>query len=214
VEDAPAVEQGHPRGDPGRLGLVVGHVQRRPALGVVERAQLVEETLADRLVQAIEWLIQEQHAWPGRHGPCDGDSLLLPARELVRVAPAQPVQTDQIQRRVYPCLVLAFWHPTVRQPERHVLADRQVREQQKSLVDHRHAPTLGRQPTDLPIVEVDPAVLGRDQPGLQTQDGRLAAAPEECHTLAGRDIQGEAVQDQRAPESDAGILDTDRGPGL
>jgi hypothetical protein len=83
---------------------------------VVERAQLVEETLADRLVQAIEWLIQEQHAWPGRHGPCDGDSLLLPARELVRVAPAQPVQTDQIQRRVYPCLVLAFWHPTYGSP--------------------------------------------------------------------------------------------------
>src|SRR5205814_683711 len=80
-----------------------------------------------------------------------------------------------------------------------VLRDRHVRPERVALEDHRHAPSLRRHHAlrrrESPLAHPDLAGLRLEEPGDETERGRLAAAgrAEERDELAGLHLQREAV---------------------
>ena len=82
-------------GDLHRLLLVVGDEDRRHVDLVVEAAQPLAKLLADVRVEGAERLVQKQHL--GLHGEraSERHALALAARELRRVAVAEPLEMDE-----------------------------------------------------------------------------------------------------------------------
>ena len=87
-----------PIGQRERLLLVVGDVDRRDAELALDRADLLAQRDADLRVERRQRLVEQQDLRLDRQGPRQRDPLLLPARQLVRVAVALVRQVDQLEQ--------------------------------------------------------------------------------------------------------------------
>ena len=93
LDDAPGVHHGDPVGERGDHGEVVSDVQRRHAVPLGQGPDRLEHVGLGAHVETGGRLVEHDHRGPGgeRHG--QADSLLLTARQLMRVA------TEELWRR-------------------------------------------------------------------------------------------------------------------
>ena len=188
VEPAPA-EHGHAIAQVERLLLLVGHEQGRDPHPLDQRVELTPRALAETRVEVGKRLVEQQHPRLGGEGARQGDPLLLPARQFVRLAPLEPGEVDQFQRRRDLAVAALPVEPV--QPEAHVIADVQVREQRVVLEHHPAAPPRGRQRRHVLALDREASRVRELEPGEQAQHGRLAAPrrPEQRHDLTARDLE-------------------------
>ena len=98
-----------------RLGLVVRHIDERDADLLLQVDQLELHVLAKLRVERGERLVEQQHRRVRDERPRDRDALLLPAGELVRIALAEALQANvlergrDLRRRSRAAGVLAIW---------------------------------------------------------------------------------------------------------
>ena len=93
-------------GDLHRLLLVVGDEDRRHVDLVVEAAQPLAELLADVRVQRAERLVQQQHLGLDGERASQRHPLALAARELRRVAVAEPLEVHEPDQLLHPLVDL------------------------------------------------------------------------------------------------------------
>ena len=87
-----------PVGQRQRLLLVVGDVDGRDPELALDRPDLLAKGDPDLGVEGRQRLVEEEDLGLDGEGPGEGDALLLPARELVRVAAALLGQVDQLEQ--------------------------------------------------------------------------------------------------------------------
>jgi hypothetical protein len=103
---APAVEHTDEIADGEGLFLVMGDQNRRGAALLENVAHLQAELLAQSHVEVGKRLVEQQQAWRGCQGAGQGHPLLLPARQLVGIAPVEAGQIHQFEHvRHYGCRV-------------------------------------------------------------------------------------------------------------
>ena len=133
--------------------MVVSHEHGRGACGTQDALDLVAHLRAQVGIEARKGLVQEHQGGRRRHGTGDGNPLLLPTGELVRVAVLEPAHAHQFEDLVNAGLAGAAVQ--LGQAEAHVLGNREVRKERVILEDDADAPILGGHgmpgsPHDLP----------------------------------------------------------------
>src|SRR5205823_8852073 len=96
--DATLVHHGDAMRKGERLGLIVSHVDERDADLFLQVDELDLHFLAQLRVEGGQRLVEEQHGRVRDQRPAERDALSLPTGELVRVALAEALQTDVLQR--------------------------------------------------------------------------------------------------------------------
>ena len=76
----------------------MGDVDERDAHLLLERRELELQRLAQLGVEGAERLVEQEHPGPQHEGPGEGHPLLLPARQLVRLALLEAGEPHQLQR--------------------------------------------------------------------------------------------------------------------
>ena len=193
VHDRDGVGHGH------GLFLVVGHVDEREADLGLDPLELDLHLATELEVQGSQRLVQQQHRRTVDDRPRQRDPLLLPARELGRLAPGHPGQLDQLEGRLH--LALHRLAATTTQAERDVLEDVEVREERVVLEDGVHRPLVRLGVRDVLVPDPDDA-LGRLLEAGDHPQRRGLAAPrrsEQGEERPRRDGQGQVVHgDERA----------------
>ena len=158
------------------LFLVVGHHHHGHAHFFDDVDQLELRLLAQLFVQRAQGLVQQQQLGPLGQAAGQGHALLLPARELVRLAFGKRAQLHQIEHFAGAFLNFVFGQTLALQAKGHVLPDVQVRKQRIALEHHVDGALVGRQPAHILPAQQNLARSGRFKPGQHAQQGGLAAA--------------------------------------
>ena len=127
---------------------------------MLDALQLELHLLAQLEVEGTERLVEEKHARPVHERPRERDPLLLPARELPRLAPLEPGKADELERFDDAAAEIALVHAATPETEGDVLEDREVREERIRLEDGVHVALVRRQWRNVDAAELD-APLGR-----------------------------------------------------
>ena len=185
-----------------RLLLVVRDVHEGDPQVVLEGLQLELELLAQLQVERAEWLVEEQHLRPVDERPRERHPLLLSSGQLARLARPEVLETDATQDLRDPSLQLGALDPLSAQPERHVLVDRQVREERVALEDGVHVALVRWEADDVLAAEQDRAGIGLLEASDHPQRRRLAAPgrAEQREEGAGRNLERDAVHGRDAVE--------------
>ena len=152
--------------------------------------------MAQGAVQGGEGFVQQDKGRGRGQGAGQGRALLLPAGELVRVAPFESPEAGQAQRLGH----VAAAALGAGQAEADVALDGQVREQRAVLRDVADVPGLGGDVQagclQHAAVEQDAAAIRGLKPGDQPQQRRLAAAggAEQGDDVAGGDGEVDPAQ--------------------
>ena len=186
-----AVEADEVRQVRGDAVEVVGGEEDRDA-GRVELAQQVQHLVPQAHVDAGGGLVEQQQLGPAEERPRDEHALLLAARELADVPPAELLETEPREHRGH-LVPLGTAGPGQQPP-----ADAG---HQDALVDrHREAPVdrldLGHVGHPQPGAPLDRALRRLEGPEHRAQQRRLAGARGADHAdqLAGRDLEIHAGQ--------------------
>ncbi len=89
-----------PVGERQRLLLVVGDIERGDAEPVDQRAQLAAQLHPDAGIERRHRLVEQQHFGIGGERAGQRDALLLAAGKLVRIAPGEMVDLDEVRQLV------------------------------------------------------------------------------------------------------------------
>src|SRR4029450_4567676 len=107
--------------------------------------------------------------------PRQGNPLLHAAGELPRLPLLGPRQVDETEDLTPAAGNLVAGNVPPPKPERHVLEDRQVREERVALEDRIHVPLVRRETADGPVAEEDDALVRLLEAADHAQRRRLAA---------------------------------------
>lgn len=138
VDDRDAIRERH------RLALVVRNVHKRDTDPIVNRVEFEKHVLTELEVKRRERLVQEEHLRTVHERPRDRDTLLLSARELVRILPRVFGELDHLQDRVDLLLDLLLVDLRELQRERDIVPDRHRREERVVLEDRMDAALVWR----------------------------------------------------------------------
>jgi hypothetical protein len=141
----------------------------------LERLQEELHLLAQLQVERPERLVEEEHARVVDERAREGDALLLPARELPRLAPTEPAELHELEHPLDPRPEILALDPAAAEAEGDVLRDREVREERVALEDRVHVAPVRRQPGDVAVAEVDRAGGGILEAPDHAERRRLAA---------------------------------------
>src|SRR5581483_6424715 len=162
---------------------------------VLDALQLELHLLAQLQVERPERLVEEQYARAVDERARERDTLLLPARELARLAAAVAGEPDDAQHLLDPALQVGALHALAPQAEGDVLEDRQVREERVALEDGVDVALVRRQPGDRSVAEEDRPLRRLLEAADHAQGRRLPAArrPEEGVELPALDLEVQVV---------------------
>ena len=190
----------------------MGDEDRRDADAPRELAKLRLHGLSEIAIECGQRLVQEYDVRVEHDGPCEGDSLLLPSRQLARIALLESGESYGLerapdQRRLVSGLELAHL-----EPERDVLPDREVRKEGKALEHHADAPPEGRQMSDVPVADSD---LARVRSGEARNDSKgrglaASARSEQRDELPGGHVERQGPERLHVPESLADVSQRNR----
>ncbi len=199
----PAVDQhADAVGERGGVAEVVRHEQRGEVQLREQVLQLSADDAAGLCVERRERLVEEQHGRVARQRASEGDTLALAAGDGIRALAREMVDAEALQQLAGP----------IASAERHVLPDRQVREQRVLLEDEADRPLVGVERDPLGAVEPrvlperDAPAIGTAQPGDRPQHGRLPGSgrPDERDPLA-PDVEREAQRVGAKADGDVGV---------
>src|SRR5512143_712965 len=210
LED-PVVEDGDPVAQSHRLDLVVGDVDRRRRIALLEPRQLGSHLDPQRGVEIRERLVEQEERGPPHEGAAESDALALAAGELARSAVEIRREAEVLGRVAEPLVRLRPRHLAHLEAEGEVLADRHVRVERVALKDHRDVAVARGDAVHDPSADRDRALAGLVEAGDEAQGGRLAASrrAHEDEELAGGNLEIEPREDARLPERLADLLETD-----
>ena len=171
----PVVEHGDPVAHRHRLDLVVRDVHRGHGEPALQRGDLAARLHAQLGVEVRQRLVHEEHQRLAHDGPPHGDALALTARQLGGFAVEELLEVEDLRRLADPFRPLLARDPLDLEVEPDVLGDRHVRVQRVGLEDHRDVAVLGMDGRDVPLADVDRALVDRLQPGQHPQRRRLPA---------------------------------------
>ena len=158
-----------------RLGLVVRHVDERDAGVLLHVDELDLHLLAELGIERRERLVEQQHRRLRHQRAGDRHALLLPAGELVRIAPAEAGEAHVLQRFGDLSGNVSVAGLRHLQRERDVALDGHVREERVALEHRAHRPRLRRPADEVLAVQHDAPAVGKVEPGNHPQERRLAA---------------------------------------
>ncbi len=186
-----------------RLGLVVRHVDERDADFLLQVDELDLQLLAQLRVERGERLVEQQHRRMRDERARDRDALLLPAGQLVRIAPVEADEPNVLERGLDARLPLAGRRAGHLQRKRDVALDRHVREQRVALEHRAHRARFGRAAGEVLAVEQDAARVGKVEARDHPQQRRLAAAgrTEQREEFAGLDREADVVDGREVAET-------------
>ena len=118
--------------------LVMRDQDRRHVQLALDLADGPSQFLADLGVQRAERLVHQQHLRPVRERPCDGNALLLPARELRGEPVIHALKGDELEQFLAARAAFRALHLADAQRELDVLADRHVAKQRVVLENEPH----------------------------------------------------------------------------
>ncbi len=173
----------------------MGHVEdRRPQLPA-DVQDLKLERLAELPIEGPQRLVHEQQLRFEDDGPGEGDALLLTARELARVAIAEPVELDERQRVGDPPRDLGTGSPPHLERKGDVLGGGHVGKQRVVLEHHADITPIWGDASHVAAVDLDRAARRRHEPRDHPEGRRLAGTrwAEERDELAASDLQVNAV---------------------
>ena len=170
IQDGDAVGHAH------RLFLIVRDVQHGHAEPLLDFLDLDLHLEAQILVEGAERLVHQhdRRVKDDRAGQCD--TLLLPARQLMRVAIGEAAEPHQVERPIHPLGDVVFGPAPSAQRESHILEDVQVGKDRIILKHHAETALLRRHGGDILAVEDDGALIWPHKPGDHHQSGGLARA--------------------------------------
>jgi hypothetical protein len=125
------------------FGLVMGDVDGGGAGLSYERCDLETHPLAQVCVEIGKRLVAQDQADPAYQRASKSDALLLPARELTRIAVTEEAETDAVEHVARLDSSLPGGDSVAPKREGDVLEDRQVGPERIVLEDHRESPALG-----------------------------------------------------------------------
>lgn len=139
LEQPAVADQGDVIGDGRGFVTVVGDHQDGRVQFLPDLRQQLAHGVPQFGVQGAEGFIEQQHRRARAQCPGDSYPLLLPAGKFCHRPRARSLHLDQIQegRRIVSGLLA--WRAAHGRCEGHVVEHVQVREQQRTLKDHRHA---------------------------------------------------------------------------
>ena len=164
----------------------------------LQRGDLRTGLHAELGVEVRQRLVHEEDLRLADDRPAHRDPLALATGERLRLAAEVLLQLEQLRRLLDPPVDLGLRGLAQLQRERHVLVHRHVRVEGVVLEDHRDVAGLRREVGDVPLVDVDRAVVDILQAGEHPQAGGLAAT-------------GGADQDEELPVADLQVELVDRG---
>ena len=147
---------------------------------VHERAQFAPGALAEGRVEVRERFVEQEDARLRRERARQRHPLLLAARQVGHRAPLEAGQVHQRERLGHPAGQLRAVHAPALEPERHVGADVEVREERVVLEHHAEAPRHRRQRRHVPPVE------HHASPRRATRTPRAAGASWSCRCRSAR----------------------------
>ena len=177
--------------------LVVRDEERRHALGLEDRAHLEREALAEIHVEVGEGLVQQQELRTRGEGTRERHALLLPARQLMRIARGPRFEADRREQLAYAVPARCLRRPA--QAERDVALDGEVGKERVVLEHDAHAARFRRlrhaRAAHRGAVQANLAGVDRFQPGDAAKHGRLATAagPQQAADFTLFEPQGEAI---------------------
>jgi len=187
--------------DAHRLGLVVRDVDGRDADALLQLADLDAHLLAQLGVEVGQGFVEQQQPRLHHQAARERDALLLPARELVRLARGQRLQPGEFEDALDALAQRARCDAAQSQPEGDVLEHVQMREDRVRLEHHRRVAHVGRLVVDASRTEPDLARAGLLEAGDHAQQRRLAAArgPEQRDELPLVDFEAHVGDREGAP---------------
>ena len=182
---------------------------------LLQALELGLHLLAKLQVERPERLVEQQDLRLINERACEGDALLLAARELRRSAIGERFELDEVEHLERPLAPFRGGNPPYAEPISNVVRDVHVRKERVVLEHGIDVALEGRNVGDVDTVEQHlPAVRvieARDQP----QTGRLAGAgrAQKREKLARRDRERDAVEGDDRAEGPGRLTQFDRRRG-
>jgi len=192
VENSDAV--GHRQ----RLTLVVRHEYHSDAEFLVEMLDFELHLFAQLLVERAERLVHQHQFGVENQRAGQRDALLLPARELLRIAVAVGTELNHAERARHLGVDFGVRQLAHRQRETQVVDDGHVRKQRVVLEHHADVALVRRHPVDDFTGQPDLAAGRRLEARQHHQAGRLARTrrAEQRQELAATNIEVQVTNDQ------------------
>ena len=196
----PVAQHRHPLAQGHRLGLVVGHEQRRGLQPAVQAHQLRTHRHTQLGVEVRQRLVHQERRRLTDHRPAHRHPLSLPTRQRRRLAVQQLPQTQRPSHGIHLLGALGLGDLAHPQPETEVLAHRHVRVQGVVLEHHGDVTLRWRQVGHIPITDRDRPVRDLLEAGDHPQHRRLATprGADEHHELPVVDVQRQVVHGAHA----------------
>ena len=200
--DPAAVHDSDPIAHRERLFLVVGHVHEGDPDLDLDPLQFELELAPEFEVECAERLVEEQHRGPIDERPGERHALLLAARQLVRLSALVAGQLHELECLADAIPRLGLGDALAAQPERHVVAHVEMREQRVVLEDHVHRALVGGVARNVPPAQLDPSPGRLFEPADHPQRRGLAAAAraEQREEFPGFDAKGDSVDRDDVPK--------------
>src|SRR5262249_19902913 len=182
-----------------RLTLVVGDIDRGDPDLALELLELELHAIAELLVERAQRLVEEEHGRTRDESPGEGHPLLLPARELARIARPVRGQLHESEGPAHSPFDLTARHPRHAEAKGHVLEHGAVGEEGVVLEDHAHVAPVGRHQIHALALDEDVARgrLHESRHRAQARSLSATGGAEKSEKLAPRHGEGDAVEGQR-----------------
>ena len=203
------VHDRHPLPQHERLILIMGHVQARKTVALVQAHNIRADTRAHLFIHTRQRLIKKNHRSTTNQSTRNTHTLRLTTRQLRRLTGLQPLKLQSLQQLT----VVVHINPTGKraQPgrEENIVLHAQVRVQNRALKHHTHRTALQR------LTSIGhPSRTRLLQAGNNAQQSGLARArrTHEGNQLAGVHIQVNLIQNRRIGAK--GLSDTSNAQAL
>ena len=158
------------------LNLVVGHVDGSDAEAGLQGCYLGAGGDAELGVEVGQRLVHQENLRRTYDGTTHGDALSLAARERLRLAVEEVLQTQQVRGFLYSLLTFRLGNTSHLESKAHVVAHGHVGVQGVVLEDHSDVAVLGREVGDVTFTDPDGSGVDLLQAREHAERGGLAAA--------------------------------------
>ena len=196
----PLPDHRHPVAHGHRLDLIVGDVDGGDVQVVLDPRDLGTHLDAELGVQVRQRLVHQERLGLADDRPAHGHPLPLAARQRLRLALEQVLESEDVPRLPDPAIDLLFRELAELEPERHVVVHGHVRVQRVVLEHHRDVALLRRHGVDHPVVDGDRAAADALEARDHPKSRRLPAAgrAHQDDELAVLDVEVEVGHGERS----------------
>jgi hypothetical protein len=192
--------------------LVVGDIEDGQSGQIsMQAGDLFDHGPADLRVERRQRLVKQEHARTHGERACDRHALLLSAGQFARVARKELLHADDAKRVIDPLFDQLFRGAAGLEAEGDVVSDPHVGKERIVLHDHRQATLVRGQVGHIGAADMNAPRSRSHEASDGPQRRRLARSRRANHRedFAGRDVEGERLEDDRATIGDGDRVEPD-----